>query len=151
MHAPDNVERIDGVMAEVNEAGIAARSLWVAESNFAPKGGWESTQELMASDYAFTALFCANDEMALGALNYLHQAGVAVPGQVSVLGYDDTNSTRFTVPRLSSVPIPWRELSGHGLNYLLNRCYGLDRPVLRQFPISVTMRSSVTKARAHVR
>lgn len=89
-----------------------------------------------------------SDEVAVGALSYFQQTGVAVPGQVSVLGYDDTNGTKFTVPRLSSVHIPWTELTENGLNYLLNRCYGLDRPVLRQFPVSVAVRGSLARAPA---
>lgn len=144
--APDNVERIGGFMAELNEAGIDTGKLWMMESDFSAKGGCESARELVASGYAFTALFCANDEMAVGALSCFKQAGVAVPGQVSVLGYDDTDGIKFTVPRLSSVHIPWKELTQDGLNCLLNRCYGLDRPVLRQFPVSVTMRGSLSSA-----
>lgn len=144
--APDNVERIGGFMAELNEAGIDTGKLWMMESDFSAKGGCESARELVASGYAFTALFCANDEMAVGALSCFKQAGVSVPGQVSVLGYDDTDGTKFTVPRLSSVHIPWKELTRDGLNCLLNRCYGLDRPVQRQFPVSVTMRGSLSTA-----
>jgi LacI family transcriptional regulator len=144
--APDNVERIGGFMAELNEAGIDTGKLWMLESDFSAKGGCESARELVASGYAFTALFCANDEMAVGALSCFKQAGVSVPGQVSVLGYDDTDGTKFTVPRLSSVHIPWKELTRDGLNCLLNRCYGLDRPVQRQFPVSVTVRGSLSTA-----
>lgn len=145
---PDNVERIGGFLAELEEGGIDTGKLWVAESEFSSSGGAESARELLASDYEFTALFCANDEMAVGALSHFQQAGVAVPGQVSVLGYDDTESTRFTVPRLSSVHIPWRDLTENGLSFLLNRCYGLDRPVVRQFPPSVTLRASLARAPA---
>lgn len=145
---PDNVERIGGFMAELDAAGIDTGALWVAESNFASDGGWAAARELLASDYRFTALFCANDEMAVGALSCLHGAGVDVPGAVSVLGYDDIVSAKFTVPRLSSVHIPWTDLIRNGLSFLLNRCYGLERPVARQFPISVTMRASVAKRRS---
>ena len=145
-HAPDNVERINGFLAELNDAGIDTAKLWVAESDFSPGGGWESAKELLASDYRFNALFCANDEMAIGALSCFQQAGVAVPEQVSVLAYDDTNCTRFSFPRLSSVNIPWRELTANGLSFLLNRCYGLERPVVREFPVGVTMRASVAQA-----
>lgn len=146
--APDNVERIAGFMAELNESGIDTDKLWVAESNFAADGGWASAKELLASGYPFTAVFCANDEMAVGALSLFQQARVAVPAAVSVLGYDDTMSTKYTVPRLSSVHIPWRDLTENGLSFLLNRCYGLERPVTRQFPISVTMRASLSTAPA---
>jgi LacI family transcriptional regulator len=145
-NVPDNVERIAGFMAELSEAGVDTDGTWVTESNFAAEGGWTSAKELLASGYEFTALFCANDEMAVGALSYFQQAGVVVPGAVSVLGYDDTASTKFTVPRLSSVHIPWRDLTVNGLSFLLNRCYGLARPVTRQFPVSVTIRASLSRA-----
>lgn len=81
--------------------------------------------------------------LAVGALSCFQQAGVAVPGKVSVLGYDDSDSNKFTVPSLSSVHIPWLDLTVNGLSFLLNRCYGLERSVTRQFPISVTMRRSM--------
>jgi LacI family transcriptional regulator len=142
---PDNIERIGGFMAELNEAGIDTGRLWVAESDFSAAGGWASAKALLASGHPFTALFCANDEMAMGALSYFHQAGVAVPGTVSVLGYDDTMSTRFTVPSLSSVHIPWSDLTENGLNFLLNRCYGLERNVVRHLPVGVTMRASLAR------
>ena len=132
----------------MNEAGIDTGQMWVAESNFASQGGWAAAKELLASNYPFTAVFCANDEMAVGALSYFHGAGVDVPGAVSVHGYDDIESARFTVPRLSSVHIPWNEMAESGLNLLLNRCYGLARPVVSQFPIHVTMRASVAAARS---
>ena len=145
---PDNVDRIEGFLAELNEAGIDTGQMWVAESNFASQGGWAAAKELLASDYPFTAVFCANDEMAVGALSYFHGAGVDVPGAVSVHGYDDVEGARFTVPRLSSVHIPWNEMAESGLNLLLNRCYGLARPVVSQFPINATMRASVAAARS---
>ena len=143
---PDNIQRMAGFMSELNAAGIDTAKLWVTESDFTLAGGSEAARKLLESGYDFTALFCANDEMAIGALSCFQQAGVKTPEQVSVLGYDDTNSARFTVPRLSSVHIPWADLAANGLSYLLNCCYGLGRPVTRQFPLSVTLRASLSKA-----
>ena len=143
---PDNVQRLAGFMSELDAAGIDTAQLWMTASDFTSAGGSEAARQLLDSDDDFTALFCANDEMAIGALSCFQQLGVEVPGQVSVLGYDDTNSIRFTVPRLSSVHIPWANLAENGLNYLLNGCYGLGRPVRRDFPLSVTLRASLSKA-----
>ena len=143
---PDNVARIAGFMAELARAGVDTAGMWVAESDFSPEGGWNCARELVESKHAFTALFCANDEMAVGALSYLHEVGVAVPGDVSVLGYDDTPSTEFSAPRLTSVHVPWRAVTLSGLNALLNRCYGLKRDVVRDFPISITERASLARA-----
>lgn len=143
--ALDNVERIGGFMRELELAGVDTSKMWIAESNFAPDGGWAAAEELVASGYKFTAVFCANDEMAIGVLSYFQHVGIAVPGEVSVIGYDDTETAQFSAPRLSSVHIAWREMTINGLNYLLNLCYDMNRPVIRQFKVGMTWRSSVEK------
>ena len=143
---PDNVARIAGFMGELARSGVDTESMWIAESDFSPEGGWSCAKELVESGHAFTALFCANDEMAVGALSYLHEIGMSVPRDISVLGYDDTPSTEFSAPRLTSVHVPWRTVTLSGLNALLNRCYGLERQVTRHFPIGVTRRASLARA-----
>lgn len=145
---PDNVDRINGFMGELERAGVDTAAMWVAESDFSPEGGWHSAQELVGSGRKFSALFCANDEMAVGALSYFHEIGMSVPRDVSVLGYDDTPSTEYSAPRLTSVHVPWRAVTLSGLNALLNRCYGSAREVGSDFPISVTERASLAKAPA---
>jgi LacI family transcriptional regulator len=142
---PDNVERIGGFMGEMARSGIDTGAMWVVESDFSPEGGWNSAEELVNSGHQFSAVFCANDEMAVGALSYFHEIGMSVPRDVSVLGYDDTPSTEYSAPRLSSVHVPWRDMTLAGLNALLNRCYGLEREVARTFPISVTQRASLAR------
>lgn len=144
--APDNVERIDGFLGELAHAGIDTGALWIAESDFSPEGGCAAATALVASKRPFTALFCANDEMAVGALSYFQQAGIAVPGQVSVLGYDDTPSAAFSAPPLTTVQIPWRDVTLSAVNALLNRCYGGTRPAPREFPICLTERASLANA-----
>ncbi|NNG24152.1 LacI family DNA-binding transcriptional regulator [Telluria aromaticivorans] len=141
----DNVARIDGFMRELESEGIDTGKLWVMESDFSPAGGWAAAKALVESGRGCTALFCANDEMAVGALSYFQEAGISVPRDLSVIGYDDTPSAEFAAPRLASVHMPWREMTLNGLNALLNRCYDLHRPVSRSFPVSVTLRASLAK------
>jgi LacI family transcriptional regulator len=147
----DSVQRIEGFMDELDAAGIDTRKLWVAESDFSPAGGWNAARELAESGHPCTALFCANDEMAVGALSYFQEAGIRVPDDLSVVSYDDTPSAEFSAPRLTSVRMPWREMTLNGVHALLNRCYGLQRPVERSFPVSVTLRASLTRAGARRR
>lgn len=144
----DNVERVEGFKAELEESGIDTGKLWVAESDFSPAGGWAAAKALIESGNPCSALFCANDEMAVGALSYFQEAGIRVPHDLSVIGYDDTPSAEFSAPRLTSVRMPWREMTLNGLNALLNRCYDLQRPVERSFPVSVTLRASLAQAGA---
>jgi LacI family transcriptional regulator len=143
--APDNVERVEAFLAVLARAGIDTSKVWVAESNFAPDGGWEAAERLLDSGYEFTALFCANDEMAVGVLSCFLENGISVPRDVSVIGYDDTDSAAFSAPRLTSVNMPWPEVTLAGLNELLNRCYDAKRVVERDFPIRVTRRASLAK------
>ena len=71
--------------------------------------------------------------------------GIRVPDDLSVIAYDDTPSAAFSAPRLTSIHMPWREMTLFGLNELLNRCYDLKRPVKRKYPVSVTLRASLAK------
>jgi len=141
----DNVERIDGFMAELEGAGIDTRALWVSENDFSSSAGWSAAHELLASGRRFTALFCANDEMALGAISCFYEAGIHVPRDVSVIGYDDAPSAAYAAPPLSSVRIPWREMTTSAVAELLNLCDAGRRQVARSFPVSVTMRASIAR------
>jgi LacI family transcriptional regulator len=142
----DNVARVDGFMAELAEQGIAADKVWRMESDFSPAGGWSAAKQLLDSGHACTALFCANDEMAVGALSYFQEAGIRVPHDLSVIGYDDTPSAAFSAPRLTSVHMPWQEMTQNGVHALLNLCYDLRHTITREFPVSVTLRASLATA-----
>jgi LacI family transcriptional regulator len=144
--AIDNVQRISGFFEELAGAGIDVDGIWVAEGDFSPEGGRKRARELVESGYPFTALFCANDDMAMGALSYLQQAKIHVPTELSVLAYDDTESAEYAAPRLSSVHMPWHQMTRNGLNRLLNICYGGERPTNEAQRVSVTLRDSVAAA-----
>ena len=65
----------------------------------------------------FTAISCANDLLALGALGRLAALGIDVPGQVSVAGFDDISTAALTAPSLSTVRLPLREMGRRGFAY----------------------------------
>jgi len=147
----DNVERINGFLGELAAAGINTSKMWIAERNFSAQGGWDAARDLLESGYQFTALFCANDEMAIGALSYFQKMGVSAPRDVSVIGYDDMPIAEFSAPRLTTVHIPWQQVILNGVNALLNDCYDMRRPVERNFQISMTYRDSLAPAPARQR
>lgn len=146
----DNVERIEGFMCELEAAGIDTGAMWVSEHDFSSSAGWSGAQELLASKTRFTALFCANDEMALGAISCFYEAGIHVPRDVSVIGYDDAPSAAHAAPPLTSVRIPWREMTASGVAELLNLCDGGRRQVARSFPVGVALRASVAEPGAGI-
>jgi len=139
----DNKERLDGFFAELQRNGIARSAVQLIESDFSREGGFGATQRLIADGHKFTGLFCANDEMAVGALSCFHRAGISVPGDVSIVGYDDDYSAEFSSPGLTSVHIPMQQLTQNAVRWLLNQCYGTQHEIVRDFPVTVTMRGSV--------
>lgn len=123
--------------------GLDTSKIFTVPGDFSNQAGWDAAEALLKLKRLPTAVFCANDEMAIGLLAHFQERGVSVPHEVSVLGYDDSPSAEFAAPRLTSVHIPSHEVTLAGLNWLLNRCYGQQLPVARQFDISVTWRASV--------
>ena len=93
-------------MDELRRHRIDPQTVRTIDSDFSPEGGWVSAKALLASKHRFTALFCANDEMAVGVLSYFQQAGLAVPHEVSVLGYDDAQSAEYSAPQAHIGPYP---------------------------------------------
>jgi LacI family transcriptional regulator len=145
--ASDNAARIEGFFAELARCGIEPERVATIESDFSPEGGYAAAQQLLDKQRHFTGLFCANDTMAVSALACLQQAGISVPGDVSVIGYDDDYSAAYAAPALTSVHIPTADLTQNAVRWLVNQCYGTTWEIFREFPVTVTMRASVAAAR----
>lgn len=103
LNHPDAVERLSGYRRALAEADIAYDPKLVVPGDFLEGGGVSATLRLLASRSKFTALFCVNDQTAHGACLALHRSGLSVPGDVSVVGFDDLNSSSYRVPPLTSV------------------------------------------------
>lgn len=139
----DNADRLKGFFEVLKQHGISKRKVQVVESDFSPEGGWISAERLMHKGLPFTALFCANDEMAVGALSYFKKHGILVPEQISVISYDNTSNAEYSAPRLTSVDIPWGEITHSAVQCILNLCYGSTLPIGKEFPITLHYRDSL--------
>jgi LacI family transcriptional regulator len=84
--------------------------------------------------------------MAVSVLARFHQAGISVPDEVSVIGYDDDYSAAYAAPGLTSVHIPTAELTQNAVRWLVHQCYRTTWEIFREFAVSVTMRESVGPA-----
>ena len=71
-----------------------------------PVGGQQATRALLSSGFQPTAIICVNDYMALGVLKELHDHGLSVPAQVSVIGYDNISLSEYAYPPLTTLDIP---------------------------------------------
>lgn len=89
------------------------------EGDWSPGSGYAAAQQALASGVAFTAIFAGNDQMALGALSALKAAGLNVPGDVALVGFDDTPEAAFFDPPLTTVVQDFGLLGRKSLEELL--------------------------------
>ena len=116
----DAAERLRGYRIALREAGMNPDSTLERGGDFTEAGGYAATLELLAMPERPTAIFAANDSMAIGALSALRESGVAVPGEMAVAGFDDIPLARFVDPPLSSVHVPICELGARAVGLLLH-------------------------------
>jgi hypothetical protein len=80
-----------------------------AQAGWDPRSGYQAGRKL-ALDPEVTAVLCGNDDLAVGVIRAMHEAGRAIPGSVSVVGFDDTPQAEFLTPALTTVRLDFTEL-----------------------------------------
>lgn len=88
---------------------------------FSYQDGYNATQQLICNGRSFTALFAVADVMAIGAIRALHNNGLRVPGDVSVMGFDGLNLSSFLVPQLSTVVQSAQTMARRSVEILIER------------------------------
>jgi LacI family transcriptional regulator len=115
-------ERRRGYMQALSEAGLTPYA--VENSGFTVSGGYEVTHKWLQEGIVPTAIFAADDFIALGTIHALGEAGLRVPHDVSVVGYDDQTLASGFFPRLTTVRQPEAELGEIGVELLLKQING---------------------------
>jgi DNA-binding LacI/PurR family transcriptional regulator len=115
-----------GWRAALDRAGVPdgeARA-WLPVPDFGLGAGRDSVAAALAAGVRFDALLCASDVLALGALRALHEAGLAVPDDVAVVGWDDVAFAAYTTPPLSSVRPDLWQIATSAVTMLVERIDG---------------------------
>ncbi|RIJ76708.1 LacI family transcriptional regulator [Nakamurella silvestris] len=130
-------DRQAGYRRALADAGISYDESLVAAGDFSRESGERAMRELLAAEPAIDGLFAANDLMALGAMSAIGESGRSVPGDVAVVGFDDTPLAAQTRPALTTVRQPIAELGRAMAQCLLDRIAGSGRsePVIVQTEI----------------
>ena len=138
-------ERLAGYRRGLEAAGLDYDEGLVVRTSFDHDGGALGVETLLAGDASFTAICCANDLLALGALQRLAALGIDVPAQVSVAGFDDIPTAALTAPSLSTVRLPLREMGRRGFEHA-HAVLGGREPEPWLLPTSVILRGSTATA-----
>jgi LacI family repressor for deo operon, udp, cdd, tsx, nupC, and nupG len=130
--SPISVDRQRGYVAALQQAGVSSSQSLIAPGDFSMESGVRAIEYFLARKRKFTAVFCSNDEMAIGAMRGLATHGLDVPGDVSIVGFDDIRFARYTTPPLTTIAQPKNELGREAMRMLIELLNDPSTPVLKR-------------------
>ncbi|MGF6476970.1 MULTISPECIES: ribose operon transcriptional repressor RbsR [Pantoea] len=113
--------RLDGFHQAMAASGLAVPPGYVVDGDFEFQGGFNAMNQLLALDPPPQAVFTSNDAMAVGVYHALYQAGLRVPQDMAVMGYDNIELARYLTPPLSTIHQPKDELGELAIDTLIHR------------------------------
>lgn len=141
-------ERLAGFREALIQRGLSLRDDWVLPSEPTIAGGRAAFRQLMASSTVPTAVVCVSDEHAFGAILEAQAMGIKVPRQVSITGFGDHEYAAQISPSLTTVAIPYEEMSARIGDYLLGRLHGEPVPHATKVEAHIVLRESTGPAPA---
>ncbi len=137
------IQRLEGYQKALANAGIPYDPALVREADFTTQSGSEQMRSLLESGQKFTAVFVASDNVALGAYSAIREAGLNIPTDLSVVGFDDIPLAAFIEPALTTIRMPAREIAQNSY-HLLMRLMKHDFPDSREaaLPTDLVLRDS---------
>ncbi|WHU03190.1 LacI family DNA-binding transcriptional regulator [Sphingomonas sp. NIBR02145] len=141
--SPISRDRLAGAMQAAKRHGLADR-LWVRVGDYSAQSAADHVPDLIAQ--GVTGLFCFSDEMAMGAISAIRQAGRICPDDISVVGFDDLPLARFFQPGLTTIAQPKGDIGQQAVELLVDILRGDDSPVSQiTLPHELIIRSSTKR------
>ena len=144
---PDALQRFDGYKAALAAHKLPFVRKLVAAGDYSDAGGYAAMNELLATGVDFTAVFAANDQSAYGAMLALHRAGLKVPKDVSLIGFDDLPTSSFTVPPLTTIHRSIHEIGQAAAEAIIDMIEGRP-PAAKLSDATLAIRESTRPLRA---
>lgn len=142
--AGDNLAlRYEGAVDAFNAAGLAFDEERYVETRFSMQGAYECAQEFFQRKPDTTAVFCMSDSVAMGVIRALQDLGKRVPEDVSIFGFDGTETGKFFVPRLSTIKQPVEDIARESVRVLMDMLQNNTAPANVVVEASMQLRESV--------
>lgn len=143
-HTPTGKSRLMGYRKALEKNDIAWDPAKVKYGDSSMTRGYDACNELLREGVTFSALFACNDDMALGASKALHQAGLNIPQDVSLFGFDDAPSAKWLEPGLSTVYLPIDTMITTAIDQAIRMVNGEEVEPIPPFTGTLVLRDSVT-------
>jgi len=134
--------RLDGYREALEQYNVAYREEYVADGSFTEEGGKEAAYRLLAAHPDITALFCASDLMALGAMQAVRGLNKSVPDDVSIVGFDNIAPAEYCWPALTTVNQNKYEMGYQAATLLIDMLEGRQVQRHRTMPSQLVVRGS---------
>jgi LacI family transcriptional regulator len=141
----DAKQRLAGHKRALAEAGVKFDERLLVEGDYHEAGGQAALDALFATNLPFTAVVCANDEMAAGAMAAAHERGLDLPRELSIVGFDDAPISRYVYPKLTTIHYPIAEMGRMAARWVLKNVYEQELDVQQVFEPKLVERDSVTR------
>jgi len=140
----DRRERLEGYRQALAEYGITPDKNWVISVPFNEEGGERAAHQLLNCGIPFTAAVTFNDVMAAGIMRILHQQGITLPQQLSIVGFDDVVMARYLYPALTTMHYPVERMARCASQLAIQLFKGAtQRPSVNSFTADLVIRDSV--------
>lgn len=113
-HIQSSIDRLAGYRLALQQANLSYEVDYVVDGSFSLVGGMVAMQSLIEIEPRPDAVFCANDEMAIGALKAINAAGLRVPEDIALIGFNDSEICQFTMPSLTTIRKPIEQMAKLG-------------------------------------
>lgn len=138
--AGDAQERVRGYRTAMTEAGFSDTAALEFDGDYTQAAGFAAAKAILDADPRPSAIVAANDYCATGAISALNQAGVDIPGEMAITGFDGVTSSQYTLPPLTTVRVPVREIGYRAFSRLVARLDGrVDEEHLQQQVVPVEL------------
>ena len=138
-----SIDRLRGYREAVKEFGLRENPDWIRKGDFTFESGMRCMEELLSLRKRPTAVFASNDDMAAGALLVAHRRGYSVPGELSIVGFDDISLSQRLWPPLTTVRQPIKRAAAVATGMLLDSLRTRDfTPVNQEIPGELVVRES---------
>lgn len=124
LDSPTAIERLAGYKEALSNAKLPLRDALIVAGKWTPASGYAATELLLNGQQPFSAILASNDDMAVGAIRKLQEAGVPVPQKVSIVGFDNIPTAPYLTPSLTSVKDPVSEMMGEVISRLISMLDG---------------------------
>ncbi|OWZ83028.1 LacI family DNA-binding transcriptional regulator [Natranaerobius trueperi] len=121
-------ERLKGYRSSVEENGLETKSEWIYYGDYKVETGEKAVKELLNRDPEITAIISANDLMAVGAMREIKNHGLRVPEDISVIGFDNIQISRFVDPALTTIAQPSYRMGELATELLINQIEDKEIP-----------------------